>query len=119
VRTEPLFPPPQAPARRGLLADLNPGDEHYELAVAARIAHLEALGNVETALAEVPNHFKKTVITLVVRAIGLRVAQMPQLLERQEALAALAADLRGLVEPYVKSFYVTRPWEGKKWRGRG
>lgn len=112
--TVPLFgEAPALPAKQGLLADLDVRDEHYELAAAARIAHLEALGKVEGALSEVPNHFKKTVITLVVKALGLRIAQMAQLLDRREALEALPGDLRSMVEPYVKSFYITRPWERK------
>lgn len=118
MRTVPLFgEPPALPAKRGLLADLDVRDEHYELEAAKRIAELQDLGKVDPALAEVPNKFKKTVITLVVGGLGLRIAKLAQLLDRRAALDALPADLRGMVEPYVKSFYVTRPWEKGKARG--
>jgi hypothetical protein len=119
VRTETLFPePPVPPAKRGLLADLDVEDDHYVLDVAVRIAAIEDLGKVEAALAEVPNRFKKTVLTIVINGIALRIAQMPQLLERKAALEALPPDLRDMTAPHVKRLYTAKPWEGKKWKGR-
>lgn len=118
--TVPLFAEaPLPPLKRGLLADLDVEHEHYELDAAVRIAGLEDLGKVEAAIAEVPNQFKKTVLTIAISGIATRIARMQQLLDRQAALDALPPDLRDMTAPHVKRLYTTRPWEGKKWRAHG
>lgn len=116
--TVPLFAEALPPLKRGLLADLDVEDDHYVLGAAVRIAGIGDLGKVEAAIAEVPNRFKKTVLTIAINGIALRIAQMQQLLDRKAALEALPADLRDMTAPHVKRLYTTRPWEGKKWKGR-
>lgn len=112
MRTEPLFgEPPAPPAKKGVLGDLDVQDDHYEIDAAMRISELEDLGKVEAVIAEVPNQFKKTVLTLAINGIAMRIAKLPQLLERKAALEALPADIRDMVSPHVRRLYETKPWE--------
>lgn len=118
-RTAPLFDRAALPpSRRGVLADLDPQDVAYERLAAKRIAELKDLAKVDVVFAEVPAQFVKTVMTLAISGIAVRIARMKHLLDRRDALDALPDDIRQRAEPFVKSFYQTRPWERKPRRER-
>lgn len=104
-RTAPLFEPSALPPPKGgFLADLDVRCDAYARLAAARIAKLKDLALVDAAIAEVPNHEKKTVITLAVGGLALRIACIPQLLDRVDALAALPTDIAARVAPLAKSY---------------
>ena len=112
----PLFPVPEDPPtpKRVVLAGLDPSEHQYVRVAAQRIAAIPDLSQLEAALAEVERREFKSVLTLVVSGLAVRIARMRQLLERQDALGALPEDIRERVKPYVRSFYATKPWERRK-----
>lgn len=104
-KTAPLFAAAALPpVKAGLLADLDVKCDAYARLAAERISKLKDLALVDAAITEVPNHQKKIVATLAVGGLALRIACLPQLLDRADALETLSADIRARVEPLAKSY---------------
>lgn len=111
------------PGRRLLLSGIlsRPGERMYELDCATLIANLEDLADVERAFREVAPAFRRTVETLALQGIAIRIAKIQperdsdfsrdEAREKRRAeLARLPADYRARVEPFVATFYKTQPW---------
>lgn len=121
-RIEPLPFIRVTPATRPtFFSDLNASHESFPRLAAERIARLEDLANVDQVLADVPRDWYRMVETLALQAIAIRIAKIQPMHKSAAAIAAareqrrgelakIPEDLRGRVEAWVRSYYVTRPW---------
>lgn len=108
-----LFPRAEIapPARRyRFLGRLDFDSPRFPRDAARIIGALDARGDLEAALDEVPRDFRKMVETLVVSALAIRIACAPHLRIRELLLAEVPAELVPLVAPKAKSYQVTKPW---------
>lgn len=110
-----------------LFSDLNKDAESFPRLAADRIARLDDLRAVDKALGDVPREWYRMVETLALQGVAVRIAKIQPVHDTAEAralaleqrraeLGKIPEDLRGRVEEWVRSYYVTRPWavDGKK-----
>lgn len=121
-RIEPLPFIRVTPATRPtFFSDLNSEHESFPRLAADRIARLEDLADVDQVLRDVPRDWYRMIETLALQAIAIRIAKIQPmhrsaiavaaaLEQRRGELAKIPDDLRGRVEAWVRSYYVTRPW---------
>jgi hypothetical protein len=97
-------------AGRGIFAGLNVDAPSFPRLAAQRIADLEDLADVRAALSNVPPGCYGVVETLALQGIAIRIARLPELEQRRAELRKIPEDLRGRVEPLLRSYYQTKPW---------
>jgi hypothetical protein len=98
------------PPARNRFSDLNREHSSFSRVVAQRIADLEDLADVRAALSDVPGGCYSVVETLALQGIAIRIARLPKLEQRRAELRKIPEDLRGRVEPLLRSYYQTKPW---------